>query len=475
MAYVFDIQDDWPYFVKIILSKTQQAWYIMQFVDDSWPNRQEFQAVTSCLTQNQDALAYLKSNLADFLCPSYEEKKSNPDSTLQKLKTGVSPDSTKQAFFVETGQGTIREIMVCDTNFKLPNHYIDPSYTNYRTKTVNEEWPPNTKIVKFTIVPVAPVPYLTSQPTRILSSRPVASQPPSVLRPQPPSSPKPTQGPQVGNFNPRPPMQPRNLNKFEIRLNGRSIQVVNGDIVDVAVKDHVQAVVNAANSNSFTTGDGGISGALRDAMYPKEVYKRCMQIKNNKIPQQDVVSTLQRIQIAKEHSPFQVCGVSKYLTSDVNKKSAKIISETQAAWQQTTGYLRESGVQYVIHAVGPDWTNYENFSDCVSRIRTTIENTMTLAKNLTVDSIVFPVISGGIFCHSEKTLRDRERNTAQEILIQVIVEHVKNMDEKCELKNILIVEIDKVMCDLIKVKLKTLVESQSDTQTQRMRQALFNV
>jgi O-acetyl-ADP-ribose deacetylase (regulator of RNase III) len=163
------------------------------------------------------------------------------------------------------------------------------------------------------------------------------------------------------------------------------------------------------------------------------------------------------------------------LTSDVNKKSAKIISETQAAWQQTTGYLSESGVQYVIHAVGPDWTNYENFSDCVSRIRTTIENTMTLAKNLTVDSIVFPVISGGIFCHSEKTLRDREQNTAQEILIQVIVEHVKNMDEKCELKNILIVEIDKVMCDLIKVKLKTLVESQSDKQTQKMRAALFNV
>ncbi len=382
---------------------------------------------------------------------------------------------TKQAFFVETGQGTIREIMVCDANFKLPKHYIDTSYTNYRTKPVNEEWPPNTKIVKFTIVPVPPVPYLTSQPTRILSSRPVASQPQSVIRPQPPSSPKPTQGPQVGNFNPRPPIQPENLNKFEIRLNGRSIQVVNGDIVDVAVTEHVQAVVNAANSNSFTTGDGGISGALRDAMYPKEVYNRCMEIKNNTIPQQDVLFISRRIRFAKKYSPFQVCEVSKYLTSDVKKKSVKIISETQAAWQQTTGYLSESGVQYVIHAVGPDWTNYENFSDCMSRIRTTIENTMTLAKNLTVKSIVFPVISGGIFCHSEKTLRDREQNTAQEILIQVIVEHVKNMDEKCELKNIFIVEIDKVMCDLIKVKLKTLVESQSDTQTQKMRKVLFSV
>ena len=76
------------------------------------------------------------------------------------------------------------------------------------------------------------------------------------------------------------PPSPRNALQVDgITINGIKIQVVNRDIVSAIVQNGVKAVFNAANSRSFTTSDGGISGALRDAMYGKGIYDMCKEIK----------------------------------------------------------------------------------------------------------------------------------------------------------------------------------------------------
>ena len=46
------------------------------------------------------------------------------------------------------------------------------------------------------------------------------------------------------------------------------------------------------------------------------------------------------------------------------------------------------------------------------------------------------------FCHQEYQLREKEQEKAQEILLQVIQEHVEKMVTGSKLKNIFIVEMD---------------------------------
>lgn len=283
------------------------------------------------------------------------------------------------------------------------------------------------------------------------------SQSSPALQPQPPPTARVISRPQVGDFNPNPPSQPTDLKEGETRLNGISIQVVKDDIVSVVVRERVQTVVNAVNSHSFTTGDGGISGALRDTMYMEDVYQRCLALLKPEFPPDIKKEIENEIQDKKRNSGLTVCNATKYFTVD-KTKSSDTIDETKAAWQETTGYLKQKGVRYVIHSVGPNWTDekYVNkTTDCVSNLRTTIENTLNLAKSLNVESVAFPLISGGLFCHSQPILKGRDQAKAQELLIRGIMKHLEMMDTTCRLKKIFIVEINTELYKSMKNKLDT--------------------
>ena len=58
---------------------------------------------------------------------------------------------------MESGNGPVRQIMVCPIDADLPPKYDDKTFKDYRTEWLLQ-WPKNTKSVKFTIVmPISPV------------------------------------------------------------------------------------------------------------------------------------------------------------------------------------------------------------------------------------------------------------------------------------------------------------------------------
>ncbi len=149
-------------------------------------------------------------------------------------------------------------------------------------------------------------------------------------------------------------------------------------IVTLAVSNNVEAVVNAANENSFTTGDEGISGALRDAMYPQGIYEECIEFKKKRSGMTPIVQKETEAHInvlkatAESRDQYDVCGARKV---QQDGSSVSSILECEAAWQSTNGYLKKSGVTHVIHPVGPKWTDVQ-FLDVRSRGKKT--NTFVL-------------------------------------------------------------------------------------------------
>jgi O-acetyl-ADP-ribose deacetylase (regulator of RNase III) len=286
--------------------------------------------------------------------------------------------------------------------------------------------------------------------------------------PPSPSSQLAVQPPATRQFGVPQPVAPQAM--ATALLNGVNIKVINRDIVNFITSEHVQAVVNAANSESFIPGDDGISGALRDAMYSRPIYQGCVKMKHAGTLEDERQSLDARIKLAKMHSDAEnpVCGSMKYLktTFDISSQ-VKLLTETQAAWEPTKGYLKASGVEFVIHAVGPKWTNPKyQFEQCASKLKETIKNALALAESLQVTSIAFPLISGGIFCHPHDPLREQEQAKAQEVLLEVILAHVKKTNQQSTLKNIFIVEIDRELSQHMAVK----VQSIAELQLRRMRE-----
>ena len=159
------------------------------------------------------------------------------------------------------------------------------------------------------------------------------------------------------------------------------------------MRDNAQ--VNAANSLSFMPMDGGVSGALRQAMNP-------------------------------DLHPEVIGAVKTWYADDGKEHEGQMIPSLQAAIQSTTGPLRERGVKWVIHCVGPIWTDWpikeSTFSKVLPRIRKAVSRALDICVRLGLTSIALPAISGGIFTHYRvgSNIKAREQRAARRAVIQAV-------------------------------------------------------
>ena len=210
--------------------------------------------------------------------------------------------------------------------------------------------------------------------------------------------------------------------KYKKTCNGIAIEVVFGQITDV----NADAVVNAANEKSFQKSDGGMSGALRDLMYP-----------HGKKMGQD----------AEEDKKILTSMKDVYFDNEKMVQSTHV-KECAVGVQATTGELANN-YKHVIHAVGPRWYDEHNPSEMTfgqgkNKVNSTIRNVFTAADALCIKSIVFCVISTGIFCHENPNWNSREKTAARNELVDVIYAHCmqSDRDKTPRLERIVVFEYD---------------------------------
>lgn len=170
-----------------------------------------------------------------------------------------------------------------------------------------------------------------------------------------------------------------------------TVNVVEGDITAM----QVDVIVNAANSLSFTPMDGGVSGALRNACGPAIVTKQ------------------EKVWWTEE---------------GVEMKSVKLPT-TQAGVQPTAGGLKDRGVQFIVHAVGPTWTDYSMADDpaffipCCQRIKKTVTRALHACSRVRGKTCALPAISGGIFTHWKygEDIKDREQRAARRAVLEAVI------------------------------------------------------
>ncbi len=134
---------------------------------------------------------------------------------------------------------------------------------------------------------------------------------------------------------------------MERRLKYGVLRLIHGDITEQGV----DAIVNAANSSLM--GGGGVDGAIHRAAGP-ELHRECMEI---------------------------------------IKKIGRL--EPGGAVHTGSGRLRERGIKWVIHTVGPVWRGGKyREAEALERC---YRNSMALARNLGAESMAFPSISTGAY------------------------------------------------------------------------------
>lgn len=169
-----------------------------------------------------------------------------------------------------------------------------------------------------------------------------------------------------------------------------SISIVESDITLM----RVDAVVNAANSLSFTPMDGGVSGALRNACRP------------------DTVTGAQKA----------------WWDANGTEHSDVKLPSTQAGVQRSAGMLASRGVQFIVHAVGPIWTDYpikqSTFRIVLPLIQQTVTRALNAAARVGARSCAVPAISGGIFTHWKEgsDIKEREQQAAREAVVRAVFE-----------------------------------------------------
>ena len=186
------------------------------------------------------------------------------------------------------------------------------------------------------------------------------------------------------------PSRPRSVVHRSLQAGPIVIRVVESDIALI----DVTAVVNAANSLSFTPMDGGISGALRRAMGPDCTGKKKMWWDDEGGQHDDVK-----------------------------------LPVTQAGVQAATGALLARGVQHVIHAVGPTWTDFaiseSTFKRVMPMIRRTARRALVAASRMHATSCAMPAISGGIFTHyraDQPEVKNREQRAARRAVVEAVLD-----------------------------------------------------
>ena len=156
------------------------------------------------------------------------------------------------------------------------------------------------------------------------------------------------------------PKVPRSVCRTS-RVGAINILLVEGDITFAPV----DALVNAANMLSFMQMDGGVSGAIRNACRPAVVTEKPKTWWDDK---------------GVEHSDIK-------------------LAVTQAGVQMAAGALGARGVRWVIHAVGPNWSDYpvgsRAFALVVPRIKRTVQRALQAAARIGAKSVAIPPISGG--------------------------------------------------------------------------------
>ena len=174
--------------------------------------------------------------------------------------------------------------------------------------------------------------------------------------------------------------------------NGIKLSVRRGDIAESTT----DVVVNAANASSFTHLDSGVSGALRNACAPD-------------IEASVSAPKFRFVLIHTEGDKESNGGASNY-TIETAPESLKA---DQVRYQNTFGGLRDQGVKWIIHALGPNWIDEDAsdpermFAQVAPRIRATVTAALECASRLGARSVTIPALSGGIFTH--KAFDDESR------------------------------------------------------------------
>ena len=93
------------------------------------------------------------------------------------------------------------------------------------------------------------------------------------------------------------------------------------------------------------------------------------------------------------------------------------------------GRLRSQGVEWIVHALGPAWQNYDArspdfFPAVAEQIRRTVFAALVVTEQLRATGVTLPAISGGIFCHqpfdaASRGLNHKEQLIARRQLLQV--------------------------------------------------------
>ena len=228
----------------------------------------------------------------------------------------------------------------------------------------------------------------------------------------------------------------------------KTIEISIGDIA----MSSTQAVVNAANSNSFTKDDEGVSKALRKAAGGEaadRVHKELLDGKGN------------------------VHTVHVNLKTPTREKPFTFIPELFAGVQRVeAGVLKDRGVKYIIHAVGPKWTKEDGSTKSLQLMQQQIERTYLRALDVCVwkgvKSVTIPLISTGSFARDAKERLEIEEitiiNTSTQALFNVLTTHLR--DERSSLERVNIVVIDEQTYGLVKSHFDTFVSLPSVWQRQ---------
>ena len=177
-----------------------------------------------------------------------------------------------------------------------------------------------------------------------------------------------------------------------ILANGSTLRLRRGDIA----QSTTDAVVNAANASSFTRLDSGVSGALRNACAPE-------------IEASVTAPKFRFVLLPTEGDTESSGGASNYTI----EPAPESLKADQIRYQNSFGGLRDQGVKWIIHALGPNWidedvSDHENmFAQVAPRIRATVTAALECASRLGARSVTLPALSGGIFTH--KPFDDQSR------------------------------------------------------------------
>mmetsp|Transcript_37500 Transcript_37500/g.84568 ORF Transcript_37500/g.84568 Transcript_37500/m.84568 type:complete len:291 (-) Transcript_37500:319-1191(-) len=193
------------------------------------------------------------------------------------------------------------------------------------------------------------------------------------------------------------------------RVGNCIVKVAEGDIGRAST----DAVVNAGNESSFTPLDSGISGALRNACAPDDVVGK------------------EKVRWDDSGNPLP---------------PSKKLKVGHAGAQPAGGRLASQGVAWIVHAVGPRWSDHPveeaTFGIVRPQIFKTGKRALLAASKCGATSVTLPALSGGIFTHHACTaeMREAEQLAAREELVRAVDGYI-SADAAGSLKEIVLIDL----------------------------------